>query len=307
LIEISNGVMYKAFGLNVLSEIPLPELVQNQSGIPKNIDIVIKTGDLELIWNELSGKNKGFIVEENHVMFNVPGIAIFSIKDSDKITVSIYPGSDEEVVRLYTLGTCMGAILMQRKTLPLHGSAVAIDGKAYALVGNSGVGKSTLASVFLKEGYQLLSDDVIAVNLENDIPIISPAYPQQKLWQQTLEEFGKMQHNYRPIYQRETKFAVPVFDQFTAENYPLAGVFELDKGDIGQIELKKLSSLQSVDTFFKHTYRNFLISGLGLVDWHFNTSIKVLNHVETYQICRPKSVFTATHLYELILKLINKE
>ena len=58
-----------------------------------------------------------------------------------------------------------GALLMQRKILPLHGSAVAIDGKAYAIVGDSGAGKSTLASAFLNKGYQLLSDDVIAVSL----------------------------------------------------------------------------------------------------------------------------------------------
>ena len=75
---------------------------------------------------------------------------------------------DEDVIRLYILGTCMGAILMQRKILPLHGSAIEIDGKAYAIVGDSGAGKSTLASAFLKQGYQLVSDDVIAVSLSQE-------------------------------------------------------------------------------------------------------------------------------------------
>ena len=73
--------------------------------------------------------------------------------------------ADEDKIRLYILGTCMGALLMQRKILPLHGSAIAIDGKAYAFVGDSGAGKSTLASAFLSKGYKLLSDDVIAVSL----------------------------------------------------------------------------------------------------------------------------------------------
>ena len=50
------------------------------------------------------------------------------------------------------LGTCMGALLMQRKIFPFHGSAIAINGKAYAIVGDSGAGKSTLASAFLKKG-----------------------------------------------------------------------------------------------------------------------------------------------------------
>ena len=100
-------------------------------------------------------------------------------------------GSNEDEIRLYILGTCMGAILLQRKILPLHGSAIAIDGKAYAIVGDSGAGKSTLASAFLKRGYQLLSDDVIPVTLNHaNVPIVTPAYPQQKLWLESLNHFG---------------------------------------------------------------------------------------------------------------------
>ena len=58
-----------------------------------------------------------------------------------------------------------GCNINAKKNFPLHGSAIAIDGKAYAIVGDSGAGKSTLASAFLNQGYQLLSDDVIAVSL----------------------------------------------------------------------------------------------------------------------------------------------
>ena len=44
-----------------------------------------------------------------------------------------------------------------------------------------------LASAFLNRGYQLLSDDVIAVSLsqEESIPFVTPSYPQQKLWQES--------------------------------------------------------------------------------------------------------------------------
>ena len=76
--------------------------------------------------------------------------------------------SDENEIRLYILGLVWGLLLMQRKIFPLHGSAIAINGKAYAFIGDSGAGKSTLASAFLSKGYQLLSDDVIAVSLSND-------------------------------------------------------------------------------------------------------------------------------------------
>ena len=108
---------------------------------------------------------------------------------------------------------------MQRKVLPLHGSVVAINGKAYAFIGDSGVGKSTLASAFLAKGYELLSDDVIAVSLnQENCPIINPSYPQQKLWQESLNAFGMETSQYRPVYQRETKYAIPVVSKFSANH-----------------------------------------------------------------------------------------
>jgi ABC-type dipeptide/oligopeptide/nickel transport system ATPase component len=182
----------------------------------------------------------------------------------------------------------MGAILMQRKILPIHGSAVAIDGKAYAIVGDSGAGKSTLASAFLKRGYKLMSDDVIPVTLNNEhIPIVTPSYPQQKLWLESLNHFEMDSNNYQPLIVREDKFAVPVQDQFITEQLPLAGVFELIKGENDEIDIKPIPSLQRFYKLYHHTYRNFFIQKSGLMDWHFNTSAKMIKKIEFFQLRRP--------------------
>ena len=102
----------------------------------------------------LSDKQDEFVINKGLVMFQVPDIAIFAIQDGNKIFVSPMKEYEEDMIRLWILGTCMGAILMQRKVYPLHGSAVIINGKAYAFVGDSGAGKSTLASAFIQQGYQ---------------------------------------------------------------------------------------------------------------------------------------------------------
>ena len=57
---------------------------------------------------------------------------------------------EEDVSASISLGTCMGAILMQRKILSITWQCSSNNGKAYAIVGDSGAGKSTLASAFLK-------------------------------------------------------------------------------------------------------------------------------------------------------------
>jgi hypothetical protein len=303
-----NDVVYKAFGLTVMSDIPLLELTLQLEQRENTVDISIEINDVSKLWNELSSPPNKFVVTENLVMFEVPDIAIFTIQDGNKITVSPRRGYDEAVARLYILGTCMGAILMQRRIFPLHGSAVAIDGKAYVFIGDSGAGKSTLATTFLNRGYQLLSDDVIAITLSQDhIPFVTPSYPQQKLWQESLIEFGMETSQYRSIYGRETKYSVPIPSQYFAEPLPLAGVFELVKTKNEKIEVHRIQGLERLKTFSYHTYRNFLIPGLGLMEWHFNTSANIVDQIEIFQLRRPFSGFTAHQLASLILTTLNKE
>ncbi|MCW9132437.1 aldolase [Bacillus paramycoides] len=308
MIDTVKKNIYKAFGLNLLSEIILPELPQinKQSDKP---DVVITIDDLSELWLEIAGQPNQFLVRDNLVMFQLSNLATFAIRDGNRISVSPMNGADEDEIRLYILGTCMGTILMQRKILPLHGSAVAINGKAYAFVGDSGAGKSTLATAFLSKGYQLLSDDVIAVSLSNDghVPFVFSAYPQQKLWQETLTAFGMKASQYCSLFERETKYAVPVNSQFSTETLPLAGVFELVKTEREGIDIYPIQRLERLHTLFRHSYRNFLIPRLGLMDWHFSTSTMIIEQIDIFRLRRPTGKFTAHQLVSLVLETLNKE
>lgn len=305
MLGTEKKLVYKAFGLSIASCIQMPELVQTDK-YPASIDIEIVFEDQSKLWSELSSVQKDFIIHENSVMFTIPKIATFSVQGGNKIAVQPIQDADEDEVRLLILGTCMGIILMQRKIFPLHGSAIAIDGKAYAIIGESGAGKSTLAAAFLQQGYQLLTDDVIAVTLTDDhTPIVTPSYPQQKLWIESLTRFGLESSDYRSIYQRETKFAIPVDAQFTSQSMPLAGIFELVKGEGDSVTIQPIENLGRLQTIFLHTYRNFLIPWLGLVEWHFTNSTQIINRVAMFQLSRPTAKFTAQELASAILSSIH--
>ncbi|MBT2709459.1 hypothetical protein J7I91_16075 [Pseudomonas sp. ISL-84] len=299
-------VIYQAYGLNIKSELPLPEIPMK---VPEgeDIDITIKLDDLTKLWNEVVEPNRHFYVRDNTVLFQIPNTATYYVMNGKQIIVSPMDGTHADKVRLYILGTCMGALLMQRKILPLHGSAIAINEKAYAIVGDSGAGKSTLASAFLNKGYELISDDVIPVAFSNGIiPMVSPSYPQQKLWQQSLDAFGMESKGYIPIFDRETKFAVPVESKFVSKSLPLKGVFELVKTGTDEVMITPIASLQRLHTLFCHTYRNFLIDRLGLRDWHFSITANIADKIQLYQLQRPINRFTAHDLTSLILNTINE-
>ncbi|MED3789182.1 aldolase [Peribacillus frigoritolerans] len=307
MVGVHEKVIYKAFGLNVKSSIILPELpvLNNYNDL---VDVEIEVKDLSKVWKELVPIKDKYLVKDNMVLFRIINTATFCIQDGKRIIVSPMKRADEDKIRLFILGTCMGALLIQRKVIPLHGSAIEIKGKAYAIIGESGAGKSTLASAFLKRGYKLLSDDVIAVSFsENNIPYVTPAYPQQKLWDTSLKEFGMNNNKYRPIIERESKFAVPVHSEFSTEVLPLAGIFELVKTESENIELQKIEGIERFRTLFTHTYRNFLIELLDEMEWHFICSTRLIEHQDIFQLSRPISGFTANSLASTILKTIQKE
>ncbi|WNF35285.1 aldolase [Bacillaceae bacterium IKA-2] len=307
MLETIKTYVYRAFGLTFSSQIPLPELTEIKE-ISSFTDVVVELADLTSLWDELATEGQRFVINKERVLFTVANTGIFSINDGKKIIVSPMVGSNIGRIRLYILGTCMGALLMQRNILPLHGSAIAINGKAFAFVGYSGAGKSTLASALLNRGYKLLSDDVIPIIFSTvNVPIVIPAYPQQKLWEESLNEFGIESNQYQPLYDRKTKFAIPVQSQFETETLPLAGVFELVKSEEDKIILIPKQKIEKLQTLHHHTYRNFLLGPSDLLEWHFNTITKIGNSINVFQLRRPTSRFTAMELADIILSKIMQE
>ncbi|WP_141504345.1 aldolase [Paenibacillus luteus] len=297
---------YKAFGLMIESELSLPELARvEDSREPVDVKVTIDSS----LKDSLNLEPYDFTVDGSAITVMMPEAAVFRVEGGDRIIISPLDGADEDLIRLYVLGTCVGALLLQRSIYPLHGSAIAINSKAYAFVGHSGAGKSTLASAFISKGYSLLSDDVIALSpFESAQPtFVTPAYPQQKLWQQSLDAFGVKKEELKAIYGRETKFCIPVVTSFCSTALPLGGVFELSTTDEDDVSVQLVPALERLDLLFRHTYRNFLVQKLGMTHWHFNSSAKLAGKLPIYQLRRPLNRFTAPQLVELVLNTISAE
>lgn len=304
-----NAVLYtyQVFGLTLTSDIELPELSTFDTE-DASLDVTIERG--ELPWRSGQGVkgDEFFSVQDGSVEVYIASVGIFKIQEGRKITYSPRNNAPDNVIRLYLLGTCIGVLLMQRGIIPLHGSAVVVNGKAYAFVGESGAGKSTLAATLRLAGYPLISDDIIAVDWTegSQQPIVLPSYPHQKLWDMSLEGLGLDSAKYQRLIQEHTKYAVPVKEQFAAEPVPLAGIFELAASEQDILSIVPLKGIECLPLLFQHTYRNFFIPRLKLMQLHMDCCSKIAGICSMYQLRRPYSYFSAKTVAEEVLRVIEK-
>ncbi|EIT86521.1 HPr kinase [Fictibacillus macauensis ZFHKF-1] len=297
---------YYAFGLTIESDLELQELQKLSDAT--EVDVNVTFTDLQSAWDKIEGQPGKFAVKGQTVMFNVPDTAIFRIEKGERIEISPVQQYMEDKMRLYVLGTCMGVILMQRQTLSLHGSAIAIDGKAYVFVGHSGAGKSTLASAFISKGYPLLSDDIVPITMyHGQVPYVLPSYPQQKLWKESLTQLG-MEASYDPLFERENKFAVPLGHAFYNEPLPLGGIIELFQMDDEGVVMEDVSKLEKLQMIYRHTFRQSLLGKMDLIQWHLSTATALTHNLDCYRIYRTKGRFTAYEMVSVLVEtLVKKE
>lgn len=298
---------YRAFGLDIASAIPLPELARCDGAA--RADVVIDLAEPGPLWAELAacGSNFALVRGGGRFMFLIPETAIYCIDEGRAVTVAPLPGADPEKVRVYLLGTCLGALLLLRGLLPLHGSAVDVGGEAHVFVGHSGAGKSTLAAALVGMGYRLLSDDVVAVGTGADgRPLVLPAYPQQKLWRESIDGLGLEDSPLRPLYRETEKFAVPLAGRFDAAPLPLGGIFELTRPGGERIDIMPLSSSERLRIVLEHTYRSALIPRLGLTGWHFGAAARIASQIRAAALSRPAAGFTANAVAAALLSRMKK-
>ncbi|WP_434752034.1 aldolase [Paenibacillus amylolyticus] len=304
---------YEAYGLLWLSHILMPELQIAPLDVkekPDAAEVQIESHDLTELWEKWDVGSDNFVARDGCLFFRIEDTGLFLMEHGQRIVVSPVFGADEKKVRLFILGTCMSVIMMQRGILPLHGSAVVIDGWAYAFVGHSGAGKSTLSAALAAQGYPLLTDDVVALSWDaGGRAIVSPGYPQQKLWQPSLEGFGMKQQDYATVHAEITKYAIPVQHYFHQSAVPLAGIYELvpqPDHEPGPVQLKEVSGLERLHLICSHTFRSGLVRRQGLAQWLFETASRLSASVEFSRLSRTGSNFTAFEMVERIIHHIRK-
>lgn len=164
----------------------------------------------------------------------------------------------------YLLGPVMGFVLLLRGIFCLHASAIVLEGKAVAIVGPPGYGKSTIAAAFAKLGYPFFSDDVVTLHESNGDFLVQPAYPRIRLWPKSAEAlygFVDALPRITPTWDKRYVDLTENGYRFQASPLPLAAIYVLKSRSVDSAA-PRIESLRGNDALFalaRNTYVNYLM------------------------------------------------
>lgn len=274
---------YTVFGLRIASQLPLPEL--HAFGGEAAADVTIVQADLSHLPPsspfELGRHGDGYVID-------VPDVARFALDGNGcGIEVDAKAGLSPRNVRLYLLGSAIGAVLHVRGLLPLHANAVVVEGRAYAFMGHPGAGKSTLAAAFHDRGFTVLSDDVCVVTAgANGAPMAQPGIPRLKLWLDAVQRSGRQAEALDRAYDDWDKFTVPV-GEAPAAPAPLAGIYLLARGDADVPRFRQLRGAEAAAALIGNTYRGGYLDTVGGRPRHLAACLALVGTVPVFELARP--------------------
>lgn len=102
------------------------------------------------------------------------GCALLSTDGRRMQVITPPPRGDREASGRFLRSVAPFAAALQGR-LTLHAACVQLESATFAFIGASGTGKSTLASCLGAQGARVLSDDLLPVRFERDLPLVPNA------------------------------------------------------------------------------------------------------------------------------------
>ena len=247
---------YSAYGLTVESDLELRGL--------RAVDLPSSAADVEVrrtpvVLAEEQAKGNWHRLEPQESQLVWEGVGALLIQDGRRIhyqeASDATPGSICQAV----LGPAMGLLLQQRGLVPLHASALAIDGVAIGIAGDSGMGKSTTAQALHARNHALVTDDIAALSCDGGQVTIRPGHAALRLWPDSLLRVDVNPAAHERLHADTQKRRLDL-NNVATEPLHLASVVVLCDGD--EERLERLPATRAAFELLRHFYYPELTSAV---------------------------------------------
>jgi len=288
--DLLNMRSYRLHGLSIESAIDLGLPEAAPAATAKQDRVSIELGAVPRRLQRSLGSRAGFKIAHQEAIFDASGVARFHITGGQRVAVEPAADSDPAAVCLFILGAAIGVVLHQRGFFPLHGCALALDGKGLAFLGPSGRGKSTLAAAFSVAEYKILSDDRFMLNRPSTGRyVVEPGLPIFRLRSLAVMKSQDLSAAYTAP-DVDDKWSVPAAQSFSTEAVPLTSLFFLEWSNAKTTKIIRLNRFEALTFLRRDVWLNFFINILGRENEFFDWATDLLNHVPAFVLRRPRDL-----------------
>lgn len=299
-MPFAQGQVREAFGLNWHSPaLIIPELPALTGGhLPADGATIDIAPDEPNGWPDLPPglHDTPFLqMGRGDLRLTVEDIGQFRITGGDRIAWHReHPGVSDQDLCTFLLGSAVGALLIQRGLLVLHGNALEKDGRAVVCMGHSGAGKSTLAYALMQQGWRLLADDLVALSPDG---LVLPGIPRIKLWHDAAKAFGLDPAQLPPIRQGLHKYLLMGEAlQRATEAVPLQALYLIhqrrhDSADPEAERITRITSQKAAALRLRNqAFRPRFVRGLGQEGPNFMALARLQNRVPLATLPLPAGI-----------------
>jgi hypothetical protein len=246
------------------SNIPLPELSCAEGEQQECTFDLVRTLSPPVIsahwFNEWPGKDgtawPAFARRGSNYVLRFHEMADFTVSaDGSEIQCFPQPVTQLDTIRHLLLDQVVPLTLSRRGRLILHASAIVTLGGAVAFLGASGLGKSTLAASFSRQGLPFLTDDCLVLKEEGARLLAIPSYPDLRLWPDSL--LGVLNHRLElpQVAGYTTKKRLKAYDRlpFHADPAPIKRIYLLSEAQSG-VSIDPVALRDAIPELAKYMY-----------------------------------------------------
>lgn len=204
----------------------------------------------------------------------------------------------------YLLGPVMGFVLRRRGITALHASAVCIEGRAIALAGEAGAGKSTTAAALALRGLPVLCEDIAALGQVDGEFAVEPGYPRVCLWPESVEML--MGHagalpRIAPNWEKCFLQLDGAHGKLEKQKRPLGAVYILSSREEAKApRIEEVASREVLLELVQNTYMNWLLDR-GQRAQEFELLTRMVSQVPVRRIVSHRDPSRISDLTELIV------
>lgn len=285
----ATGFSYRFFGLNFITDRAIPG-VSEWGDSPLDRPIQVEFGDAPARIPEPQYEDESVQANGEEYLFIFPKIGRIYVQGGERIIVEEIAGADDVVLWQVILGVAGSIAGFRRGFVPIHASAVVFGAHCIALAGQSTAGKSTLAALLHRLGYDLHADDLCLADCTGEQVMVGAGVPELRLSQASVETAG-WQHLEPFAIAHEAAKSVFRWNGERPASRPLRRIYVLAFAAAGEEPgIRRLTGIEAFEALIDCLRLRLPLLLTGPAERYFEALTALSRNVAMFRFVRPRDL-----------------